>query len=146
MFGLTPPTWGWGVLIQTCVVTSTPQTGRHFADDILKCTFVNEKFCILNYIRISLKFVSNCPIDKKPVLFQIMAWCRPADMLLRFKTKHIASYMHVSLNVLHVLTFRYRRTTLAYLIVIDKTFLCWNKPVIRDMEKDILARRRISIC
>ena len=31
------------------------QNGRHFADDILKCILMNEKFCIL--IKISLKFV-----------------------------------------------------------------------------------------
>ena len=37
--------------------TSYPpgKNGRHFADDIFKCIFVNEKFCIL--IKISLKFV-----------------------------------------------------------------------------------------
>ena len=39
------------------------QNGRHFADDIFICIFMNEKFCIL--IKISLKFVSNGAIDKK---------------------------------------------------------------------------------
>ena len=38
------------------------QNGRHLADDIFKCTFVNEKFCTL--IKISLKFVPKGPIDK----------------------------------------------------------------------------------
>ena len=42
------------------------------ADDIFKCIFVNEKFCIL--IRISLKFVPKGPINNKPALVQIMAW------------------------------------------------------------------------
>ena len=39
------------------VVNSSPpgQNGRYFADDIFRCTFVNEKFCIS--IQISLKFV-----------------------------------------------------------------------------------------
>ena len=32
------------------------QNGDHFADDIFKCIFMNEKFCIS--IQISLKFVS----------------------------------------------------------------------------------------
>ena len=55
------------------------QNDRHFADDIFKCIFMNEKFGIL--IRISLKFVPNGPIDNKPALFQAMAWCRPEPML-----------------------------------------------------------------
>ena len=37
------------------------QNGRHFADDIFKCIFVNEQFCVL--IKISLKFVPKGPID-----------------------------------------------------------------------------------
>ena len=37
------------------------QNGGHYADDILRCIFVNEKFCIL--IKISLKFVTKGPID-----------------------------------------------------------------------------------
>ena len=47
------------------------QNGRHFADDIFKCIFMNEKFCI--FIRISLKFVPKGPIDNRPALVQIMA-------------------------------------------------------------------------
>ena len=37
-------------------VNSSPpgQNGRHFPDDIFKCIFMNEKFCI--FIQISLKF------------------------------------------------------------------------------------------
>ena len=40
------------------------QNGRHFPDDIFRCTFVNEKFYIL--IKISLKFVSKSPFDNNP--------------------------------------------------------------------------------
>ena len=43
-----------------------------FADDTLKCIFINEKFCI--FIRISLKFVHKGPIDNKSTLVQVMAW------------------------------------------------------------------------
>ena len=50
---------------------SPGQNGRHFADDIFRCIFENEKFCIL--IQISLKFVSTGPIYNKPALVQIMA-------------------------------------------------------------------------
>ena len=39
------------------------QNGHHFADYILRCIFVNEKFHIL--IEISLKIVPKGPIDNK---------------------------------------------------------------------------------
>ena len=49
-------------------VNSSPpgQNGRHVADDIIRCIFVNEKFCIL--IKISLKFVPKGSIDNNPAL------------------------------------------------------------------------------
>ena len=53
------------------------QNGRHFADDISRCIFVNEKFCIL--IKVSLKFVAKIPIDNNTALVQIMAWRRAGD-------------------------------------------------------------------
>ena len=50
-----------------CVISSPPgQNGRSFADDIFRCIFVNEKFCIL--IKISVKFVPKGPIDNNPAL------------------------------------------------------------------------------
>ena len=48
------------------------QNGFHFADDILKCIFTNEKLCIL--IRISLNVVPKDLIDNKSALVQVMAW------------------------------------------------------------------------
>ena len=51
--------------------------GRHFADDIFKCIFLNEN--ILIPIKISLKFVPKGPINNIPSLVQIMAWRRPGD-------------------------------------------------------------------
>ena len=53
------------------------QSGRHFADDILKCNFLNGNVWIP--IKISLKFVSKGPINNIPALVQIMAWRRPGD-------------------------------------------------------------------
>ena len=53
------------------------QNGRHFADDILKCIFLNENVWIP--IKISLKFVPQCPINNIPALVQIMVWRRPGD-------------------------------------------------------------------
>ena len=40
--------------------------GRHFADDMFSCIFVNEKFKIL--IKMSLKFDPKGPIYNKPAL------------------------------------------------------------------------------
>ena len=42
------------------------KNGRHFADDILKCIFLNENVWIP--IEISLKFVPKGPIDNIPAL------------------------------------------------------------------------------
>ena len=73
----TCPRSPFGPPFSHCTVTSclTPgQNGRHFADDILRCIFVNEKFCVL--IEISLKFVPKGPIDNNPELVQKMAWRR----------------------------------------------------------------------
>ena len=53
------------------------QNGRHFADDIFKCIFLNENIWIP--IKISLKFVPKGPIYNIPALVQIMAWSRPGD-------------------------------------------------------------------
>ena len=47
------------------------------ADDIFKWIFLNENGRIP--IQISLKFVPKSPIDSKPALVQIMAWCRTGD-------------------------------------------------------------------
>ena len=53
------------------------QNGRHFADDIFKCIFLNEN--VLISIKISLKFIPKGPINNIPALVQIMAWRRPGD-------------------------------------------------------------------
>ena len=64
--------------------------GRHFADDIFRCIFLNENAWIL--IKISLKFVPKGSINNIPALVQIMDWRRPGDkplsesMLVRIPT------------------------------------------------------------
>ena len=45
---------------------------RHFADDIFKCIFLNEKFCIV--IQTSAKLIPKVLIDSKWELVQVMAW------------------------------------------------------------------------
>ena len=60
------------------VITLRPrQNGRHFAEDIFKCIFLNENVSIS--IKISLKFVPKGPINNIPALVQIMAWHWPGD-------------------------------------------------------------------
>ena len=51
--------------------------GRYFADDVLKCIFLNENVWIS--LKIALKFVPGGPINNIPALVQIMAWRRPGD-------------------------------------------------------------------
>ena len=53
------------------------QNGRHFADDIFKCIFLNENAWIS--LKISLKCVPYVRINNIPALVQIMAWRRPGD-------------------------------------------------------------------
>ena len=53
------------------------QNGRHFADNILKCIFVNENVWIS--LKISLKFVVKVRVNNIAALVQIMAWRRPSD-------------------------------------------------------------------
>ena len=47
------------------------------ANDIFKCMFLNENDIIP--IQISLKLVPRSPIDNKPALDQVLAWCRTGD-------------------------------------------------------------------
>ena len=61
-----------------CLNTLRPkQNGRHFADGMFKCIFLNEN--VWTSIEISLKFVPKGSINNNTALFQIMAWRRPGD-------------------------------------------------------------------
>ena len=53
------------------------RNGRYFADDVLKCIFLNENMWIL--LKIPLKFVPKGPINNIPALVQIITWHRPGD-------------------------------------------------------------------
>ena len=53
------------------------QNGRHFADDIFKCIFLNEN--VWFSIKISSKFVPEGIVNNTPPLVQIMARCHPGD-------------------------------------------------------------------
>ena len=68
----------WNFQICSALNSLRPrQNGRHFADDILKCIFLNENLWIP--IKISLKFIPKGPIDNILALVQIMAWRRLGD-------------------------------------------------------------------
>ena len=47
------------------------------ADDIFKCIFLNEND--KSMIQISLKLVPRSPVDNKPALVWVMAWCQTGD-------------------------------------------------------------------
>ena len=65
-------------VIPSIINTLRPrQNGRHLADDMFECIFLDENVWIL--IDISLKFVPKGSINNDPALFQIMAWCRAGD-------------------------------------------------------------------
>ena len=53
------------------------QNGRHFADDIITCIFLNENVWIP--IEFSQNFDPKDPINSIPALVQTMAWRRPGD-------------------------------------------------------------------
>ena len=76
-----------------CVNTLRPrQNGRHLADDMFKCIFLNENVWIP--IEISLKFVPKGSINNNLALFQIMAWRRPGDKPLS-ETMTVSSLTHI---------------------------------------------------
>ena len=60
------------------VITLRPrQNGRHFADDVFKCIFLNEIYEF--HLRFQLNFVPEVPVNNIPALVQIMAWRRSGD-------------------------------------------------------------------
>ena len=91
--------------IRVFVNTLRPgQHGRHVADDIFKCIFMNENVWIL--IKISQTFVPKGPINYIPALVQIMAWRRPGDkplsepMMVRLPT-HICVTRPQCIDTVH---------------------------------------------
>ena len=53
------------------------QNGRHFADDIFRCIFLNEN--VLISLKISPNFVSDFRINNIAALAKLMSWRRPGD-------------------------------------------------------------------
>ena len=69
--------WVWSMFALLLKHIEAETNGRHFADDIFKCIFLNENVWIP--IKLSLKFVPKGPINNIPAMVQIMAWRRPGD-------------------------------------------------------------------
>ena len=68
---------GFSSILFTLNTLRPGQNGCHFPDNIFKCISMNENIWIS--IKISLKVVSEVPINDIPALVQIMAWHRPGD-------------------------------------------------------------------
>ena len=97
------------------------QNGRHFADDIFKCLFLNENVSIP--IKTSLKIVPKSPINNIPALVQIRAWRRPGD-------KPLSEPMMVSL-LTHICVTRPQWVKYVVLIcrwdpVMNVQMICWG--------------------
>ena len=71
------------------------QNGRHFADNIFSCIFMNKNVWIL--IKISLKFVLKGSINNIPALVQIMVWRWPGVMPLS-ELMMVSLATHIGLN------------------------------------------------
>ena len=69
------------------------QNVPYFTDNIFQCIFLNENFWSLNTI--SLKYVSEGPIDNMVALVQIMAWCWSGDKSLPDHQCWPSSLMHI---------------------------------------------------
>ena len=79
-YSLISPTLHYNVIDSICTVFNTlrpRQNGRHFADSIFECIFLNENVWMV--IQISLKFVPQVLINSIVVFVQMMAWRRPGD-------------------------------------------------------------------
>ena len=90
------------------------QNGRHFADDIFKCIFLNENVWIS--IGISLKFVPRGPIINIPALVQIMDWCRSGDKPL--------SEPMMSILLTHICVTRPQWVKIEVVVVQTRTYDC----------------------
>ena len=92
-FPILPCMWEWrGTNPSFYLPLRWRQNGRHFADDILKCIFLNENVWIS--IRISLKFVPRGAINDIPALVHIMAWRLVGDKTL-FEPMMVSLLTHI---------------------------------------------------
>ena len=116
------------------------QNGRHFADDIFKCIFLNEDVWIPN--KISLKFVPKGPINNNPTLVQVMAWRRPGDkplsepMMVRLPTD-ICVTRPQWVKESSMLA-RHARSKILSMFYHHQRLICLLKTCVEEIERDIL--------
>ena len=124
-----------------CFNTLRPrQDGRHFADDVLKCIFMNENVWIS--LKIPLKFVPRGPINNIPALVQIMAWRRPGDRplsepMLVFVPTHICVTRPQWVNPLGF--FEVLLSTFTVFLAATKQLYEWFSP-------SVCPSVRLSVC
>ena len=83
----------WARIKLSSINTLRPrQNGRHFADDIFKCIFLNENVLISS--KISLRFVPKGPINNIP------AWTAPSHYLNQWWLIYRRIYASLGLNEL----------------------------------------------
>ena len=99
------------------------QNCRHFADDILKCIFLNDNVWIL--LKIWLKLVPKVPMSNILAMVQIMAWRRSGDkqlsepMMVSLLT-HICVTQPQWVNIINISTNWQQHTSLVFLLCMQR--------------------------
>ena len=83
------------ILFRLCYINKLRprQNGRHFADKIFECIFLNENVWILH--KISLKFIPKVRINNITAVVQIMACGQPGDKPLSESMMVVSLLMHI---------------------------------------------------
>ena len=102
------------------------QNGRHYADDIFRCIFVNEIFCIL--VEITLKFVPKSPIDKKTSigLDTAIIWTNPDPIDWRIYAALHGDGLNLEkpLHMLYIVRLRHKNSLIDVWIYFNQIFPC----------------------
>ena len=113
-------------------VTRPGRNRRKFSDDIFKCIFLNKNVLIL--IKILLKFILYGPINNIPPLVQIMAWCRPGNIIWTNDNYFTEAYVSLCLNelmyslLLYLTVINYNSTWLHFTSLQIHTLRAWLGP------------------
>ena len=125
------------------------QDGHYFADDVLKCIFLNEN--VWNSINISLKFVSRDPIHNISALVQIMAWRRPGvkplsePMMVTLPT-HMCVTRPQWVNQVHKLSLiSMLKSSSAYFIWISVWCIDFQRLCLNHLDHVIYLRESLSL-
>ena len=108
------------------------ENGRHFADNIVKCIFLNENVWIL--IMISLKFAPKGPINNIPALVLIMAWRRPGDKPLS-EPIMVSLPTHICVTRPHWSILLIRLWYIVYISLPLQSYDCSSEATLKNMGK-----------